>query len=236
MCLARWRATAVERTMLKALQRVVPLHPPPLWARSFFTLPVPKSLDEVVKLQLFRRAPPDEQSRLWFERFAPRDDVATSVMPHATYMQVERNAQACPHFLIPVTKPPEAQHDDTCFVNFFAQFQGPSLCLITTLEAMKAHGDSAALCPPAAILSIYPDLGQESGNVFLRCDTLDKALLNKRELRYCIDYLSTFYTDANLYRRWVDPFNQDSRRFDFSSFLQCTRSLRHQLRLANTSL
>lgn len=97
------------------------------------------------------------------------------------------------------------------------------------MTSVDAFRNSPTGSPPFAILTIFDELADSKGILFVRCDALAKQQLSKYDLTYCWDYLRAFYSDPTLYRECVEKFNHRSRDFDFREFMDRTGPVRQQI-------
>lgn len=63
---------------------------PLTFLRTYFTLPVPKQLGEVVKLSLFKRESAETLQYLWIDQFKNRSDVAVDVLAQSEWKLVKQ--------------------------------------------------------------------------------------------------------------------------------------------------
>lgn len=80
-----------NRSMLlikSKLSHCFPLSGLQRFARTLFSLPVPKTLDEVVKLPLFKQETRERMVQLWVDQWKTRPDVIGDVMDSAEFARL----------------------------------------------------------------------------------------------------------------------------------------------------
>lgn len=97
---------------------------------------------------------------------------------------------------------------------------------MTSVDSFRANPNGSL---PLVILSLFNDLVESKGLIFVRCDAVAKEHVSKFDLTFCLDYLRAFYTDSNLYKDCVVKFNHQSRDFDYKEFMRKTSPIRFQL-------
>ena len=80
--------------------------------------PIPKKLEEMVKLPLLSREDPTTIRSLWLERFGSSPKIVVGVMAREEYDSWETNARACPMFICPVPRPGGG------YINLVTQYNG----------------------------------------------------------------------------------------------------------------
>ncbi|KAA8494448.1 ATP synthase mitochondrial F1 complex assembly factor 1 [Porphyridium purpureum] len=170
-----------------------------------FTLPVAKSLREVVKLPLMEKASAGEIKQIWSEHYKQHQTAMGDVLTPAELDALRANAVKYPMFVYPIK-----QSDRDGFYTLFAQWQGDH-CFMTFLEEYKA--DPAA-AQPWFILSLYPELVKTKmialmrGEVFLKQMTLNEG-------KHVMKLARKFYLGDRAHVDLLHQFNRDSKHFSF---------------------
>ena len=177
--------------------------------RTLFTMPVPKKLDEIVRLPLFKTLDPLTLRNHWLNQFSLNDRVISGVLSRSEWSTVRDNSLACPMFIVPVKR------EDGSSFNMVSQFQDGKHCLLTYLEQYRSDPSKA---PPYMALSIYDELVSSKEVALLRADII-AADITKPVGNRIVKYLREFYADPGKFE-WVKAFNCRPREFDYSSLVR----------------
>ena len=177
--------------------------------------PIPKKLEEVVKLPFLSREDPTTIRSLWLERFGSSPKIVVGVMAREEYDSWETNARACPMFICPVPRPGGG------YINLVTQYNGQQV-LCSFLEQYRQNPEQA---PIMLTVALYDDLKTTKGIVLLRADLTihpPDGELTKNDAKYVVKFLRQFYTDLERFR-YVETFNLRSQEFDFMEMLETHR-------------
>ncbi|KAF4657217.1 hypothetical protein FOL47_008548 [Perkinsus chesapeaki] len=182
------------------------LHPRVV-VRTTFTMPIPKELNEIVRLPLFEREEPIKIRSMWLEHINEKPRSIGAVMARPEWEAFHKNALACPMFIVPVQKPEG-------YFNMVSQIQDGKYCLLTFLDHFRTNPTEA---PPFMVLNFFDDLLKTKDLALLRADLISPDL-SKSEGEAVIRMLREFYCQPSLFKRWVETFNLRPRDFDFADF------------------
>ncbi|KAF4682300.1 hypothetical protein FOZ60_010777 [Perkinsus olseni] len=185
----------------------------PRWARTTFTMPIPKKLNEIVRLPLFEREDPVKIRSMWLEHINEKPRSIGAVMAKPEWDVFHKNAVACPMFIVPVQKPEG-------YFNMVSQIQDGKYCLMTFLDHYRSNPTEA---PPFMVLNFYDDLLKSKELTLLRADLVSPDL-SKAEGEAVVRTLREFYGQPALFKKWVETFNLRSREFDFTEFTRANDS------------
>lgn len=174
---------------------------------SGFSLPMPKTLNDIMRIETVEGLPPDEVARIWNDFHIGRGHIS-AVMATPLYEAFKSRAQACPLFVLPVRR-------DGGFVNMVTQAQIPYL-LVTGLHDYKLRGTNAA---PFFAVTHYTELAKSKGLVLVRGDVVLPSQLSDSEAQGLLKDVHAFYLQENKFRL-VQAFNKDPRSFDFQAVLR----------------
>ena len=176
---------------------------------GFQSLPSPKELEKVVKLELLRPQGPEEIARIWSEFHADESKGRVgAVISSAQYAQIHRHGPESPVFVLPVPKPEG-------YVTMLVQFQLP-IVMVTTLDDYRTRGVNAA---SHLVLTHYTELASDKNLVLVRGDVLVNSAVNVFEARDVIKKVHHLYSDPTAYAKWPYTFNHNSTSFSFTDYL-----------------
>eukprot|EP00850_Spirogloea_muscicola_P012476 SM000081S22610 [mRNA] locus=s81:4969:11336:+ [translate_table: standard] len=174
---------------------------------SGFSLPAPKSLDAIIKLEAVAGKTAEEIAAIWQGYHLGRGHVS-AVMAARLFATLADRATRCPLFVLPVRK-------ERGFITMLLQAQMPHL-LFTGLEDYKALGPQAT---PYMTVSHYKDLADTKGLVLVRGDVVLPSKLNDDEAKALLKDAHAFFLEDNKYRH-VTTFNKASADFKFEEVLR----------------
>lgn len=173
-------------------------------ASSGFSYPGPRSLEQIVKLELLESEQTPKIRSIWEEFHAEKDDAVALTLNARDFQALVKRAEAAPYFVIPVYR-------QDGFFNMLCQFQH-SCFLVTYLEAFKENPHAA---PPCVTISLYDNLLVTKKLALVRADVIN--MLDKKESKHLLRQLLTSYQDDTLYDH-VDKFNNKPDQFDFETY------------------
>jgi len=174
---------------------------------SGFSLPQPKSLDAIMKLEKIQAVPADKVTTMWNDYHVGRGHIS-AVMSASLFKLFEYRAMTCPLFVVPVKKA-------RGFVNMVVQAQMPHL-LFTGLEDYKVRGTEAS---PYLAVTHYSELAETKKLVLVRGDVVLPGKLSDEEAQALLQETHAFYLQERRFAL-VRAFNKDPSSFEFRSVLQ----------------
>ena len=169
-----------------------------------FSYPAPRTLDEVVKIDLLQEETPDRVRDIWDEYHLTKEDVVGQAWTADEYSAFTNTARDAPMFVFPI------QRSDGQFV-MLSQVQEKH-CLLTFLDEYKLDPLGAA---PWMSVTFYDDLAEDKGLVLVRGD-VSVPKLTRPEGLHLIQLLKTFYLEQT---EMVDCFNNRPAEFDVMAHL-----------------
>lgn len=132
-----------------------------------FSYPAPRSLQQIVKIELLENETEDRIRKIWEDYHGEKDDSLATTLSGEEYASLVQRATASPFFLFPVYR-------KEGFFNMICQFQ-ETCFLLTYLEAFK---ENPGLAPPCLTVSLYDDLVEKKDIGLLRADVIN--MLDKK--------------------------------------------------------
>ena len=169
-----------------------------------FSIPVPRSLDQIVKLALLEREAPARVREIWREYHDHRLDAVAAVWTREEMAGIAERKRRCPRFVYPVLK------GDGKYFSLVAEWQD-RFCLFSYLEDYKR---SPAAAEPWLSVALYDDLLPRKQLVLLRGDF--SGHLTKRDAAHVLNLMRWFYFREP---KWVEAFNRDPRAFDWAAMV-----------------
>ncbi|TYZ63595.1 hypothetical protein PybrP1_010889 [[Pythium] brassicae (nom. inval.)] len=160
-----------------------------------FSFPAPRSLQQIVRLELLENEPRARVQQIWEEYHHEKGDALATTLSGAEFAVLAERARASPFFVFPVYR-------KDGFFNMICQFQDTCF-LLTYLEAFK---ENPALAPPCLTVSLFGDLAESKDVGLLRADIVN--MLDKKESQVLLDQLLASYSDEKLFQ-WVHKFNHE---------------------------
>jgi ATP synthase F1 complex assembly factor 1 len=172
-----------------------------------FAMPAPKSLDQIVKLNLLEKEDIEAVKLIWSKyHFAMNDVVAHTLTPEQYHTLMTRG-RACPMFVLPLFR-------NIGFVNMVLQFQS-GYVLYSSLREYQKIGEFAS---PYLTLSHFTELERSKGVVLMRGEVNTKEI-DKGQAKEIIRLMYKFYLDDKLFRDFVEPFNKTPHLFSFQNLM-----------------
>ncbi|KAJ0411393.1 hypothetical protein ATCC90586_004379 [Pythium insidiosum] len=169
-----------------------------------FSFPAPRTLQQIVKLELLENEEPAEIQRIWENYHAEKDDCIATTMSAVDFNAIKERARSAPFFVFPVYR-------QGGFFNMLCQFQDTCF-LVTYLEAFK---ENPGLAPPCLTVSLFDNLVEKKQLGLIRADVVN--MLDKAESEKLLSQLIASYSDKSLFQ-WVDKFNNRPNEFDFEAY------------------
>ena len=169
-----------------------------------FTYPAPRTLNEVVKLELFAEEKPEKIREIWNEYHENRDDAIGSFLSPADHTAIQERGKQKNMFVFPVLR------DDGHF-QMLSQVHGKHVVL-TMLDEYRLNGANAQ---PWLSLTFYDELVEKKDLVLVRGDVLVPQL-SLEEGERLWGNVRHFYLNEP---EQVDMFNNRPREFDIEAHL-----------------
>lgn len=178
---------------------------------SGFANPAPKSLKDIIKMDLFQNESTDAMKQIWRKYYDSKDDSFGLTLSYEEAQKLQIRGQQSPFFVFPITRPKG-------YFTIVSQVQDSTI-LFTYLEAYKLNPHSA---PPYLVLSLYSDLLQSNHLSFVRGDIVNE--LDRGESEALVhSFLRCYVQDDALYREHVEKFNHEPQAFDFDAYVTATK-------------
>ena len=169
-----------------------------------FSYPAPRTLDEVVKIDLLETETPARVREIWDEYHLTKEDVVGQAWTRDEYGAFTEAAREAPMFVFPVRR------DEGEFV-MLSQVQEKH-CILTFLDEYKLDPLGAA---PWMSVTFYDDLAEDKELVLVRGD-VSVPKLTRPEGLHLIQLLKAFYLEQP---DMVDCFNNRAAEFDVMAHL-----------------
>lgn len=179
-----------------------------------FSIPGPKSLDQIIKMNLIEKETPQAIEQIWNDFHYLTIDVVSKVIPYQQYQLFFSRITTCPWFVLPVFK-------NIGYMNMVVQAQREYI-LFTSMREFKQRESMAS---PYLSLSHFTDLVQTKGIVLMRAE-VNTTHLNKGEANDLVKFLYEFYLRDDLYRQYVEVFNKQPNSFNFDNLMEAVMKLR----------
>ena len=169
-----------------------------------FSYPAPRTLDEVVKLDLLKDESPERINEIWQEYHDSKDDVIGASWTTTDYESFLETGKTASMFVFPV------ERSDGNFV-MLSQVQEQH-CILTMLDEYKLNPTNAQ---PWLALTFYDDLAEDKDVVLVRGDVLIPQLTLEEGKRLWGNVRHFYLNETDQ----VDKFNNDPNEFNIDSHL-----------------
>ena len=169
-----------------------------------FSYPAPRTLDEVVKLDLLKDESPERINEIWQEYHDSKDDVIGASWTTTDYESFLETGKTASMFVFPV------ERSDGNFV-MLSQVQEQH-CILTMLDEYKLNPANAQ---PWLALTFYDDLAEDKDVVLVRGDVLIPQLTLEEGKRLWGNVRHFYLNETDQ----VDKFNNDPNEFNIDSHL-----------------
>ena len=170
-------------------------------------MPGPKSLDQIVKLNLLEKETPEVVQTIWSKYHFAMNDAIAHTLTSSQYQTLMSRGLACPMFVLPLFR-------NIGFVNMVLQFQRGHV-LYSSLREFQRIGEFAS---PYLTLSHYNELERSKGIVLMRGEVNTKEI-DKGQAKEIVELMYKFYLDDRLFRDFVEPFNKTPHLFSFQNLM-----------------
>jgi ATP synthase F1 complex assembly factor 1 len=169
-----------------------------------FSYPAPRTLDEVVKLDLLQNESTEKIQEIWQEFHDNKDEVIGAYWTADEYRSFQKTGEKAAMFVFPVTR------DDGHFV-MLSQVQEKH-CILTMLDEYKLDPVNAQ---PWMALTFYDDLAEDKDVVLVRGDVSVPKLTENEGKRLWGNVKHFYLKEAEE----VDNFNNNPNEFDIEAHL-----------------
>lgn len=202
-----------------------------------------KTLDDYVKLDLFKKLPPTQIGLVWRARFQTKERTLCAVVDGSSYDKMYHYAIDNPRFILPLPKE-DAQVEkakdhnssnngrtpvEMHFIQWAPVGKDTLHLMITSLAAFKLHKEYTK---PHTTVSFHSELKDSKGLVLMNGQVDKEAAVSLKDVRLLLLNLQRFYgamgdsTDISQQRiKLVHDFNQGSGEFDIEKFLELSESM-----------
>eukprot|EP00560_Eucampia_antarctica_P000484 CAMPEP_0197833678 /NCGR_PEP_ID=MMETSP1437-20131217/19772_1 /TAXON_ID=49252 ORGANISM="Eucampia antarctica, Strain CCMP1452" /NCGR_SAMPLE_ID=MMETSP1437 /ASSEMBLY_ACC=CAM_ASM_001096 /LENGTH=209 /DNA_ID=CAMNT_0043437869 /DNA_START=33 /DNA_END=659 /DNA_ORIENTATION=+ len=179
-------------------------------ARWFgFSFAGPRSLDEIVKMDLLKDKSVAEVSDIWMTYHENKENVNGVVLSGKKGKTILSRASACPFFIQPIFR-------EEGFFMLVSQFQKPNHFLMAYLEDYKMDPSAAQ---PLLTFSIFNDLAEDQDVSLVRCDLINKGIHDGEGIAVLNRMLESYKNDDEF--AIVENFNQKPDAFDIDNYISC---------------
>jgi hypothetical protein len=175
---------------------------------QYMKLPGRKCLDDVCKLPLLEAATPEAIINIWSMNHTQFVQYYGRVLPTAAYDAMRPRLEKCPYFLVPVFR-------DKGLFNAVTNFN-QDLVGVVPLGEYQQKGDHAV---PHMTVQFFTELARSKGLVLVRCEIQDKVF-RKQDCAFVTQMLLKYYTQPDLYEKWIESFNKRPGQYDYHAFLR----------------
>ena len=179
--------------------------PSPMGTGGFSPLS-PRTLKEIVKLELFEQEGREKCEEVWRSYHAEKRDAVGTTIPAEACKSLLQRAKKCPMMIFPVFK------STGSFLMLVGQFQ-QNVFLLTYLEEYRKNPNTAS---PWISIAVYDELTSTKGLGMLRADFMPN--LTKREAEVLTEMLLAAYVDS--LHPHTEAFNLRPNAFSFEQFTQ----------------
>ena len=169
-----------------------------------FSYPAPRTLDEVVKLDLLKDESPARINEIWQEYHDSKEDVIGASWTTNDYESFLKKGKSASMFVFPV------ERSDGNFV-MLSQVQEKH-CILTMLDEYRLNPANAQ---PWLALTFYDDLAEDKDVVLVRGDVLIPQLTLEEGKRLWGNVRHFYLNETDQ----VDKFNNDPNEFNIDSHL-----------------
>ncbi len=201
-----------------------------------------KTLDDYVKLDLFKKLPTSQIGLIWRAGFQTKERTLCAVVDGNSYDRMYHYAINNPRFVLPLPKEDaqvdKAQKHDSVdshtpvemhFVQWAPVGKDTLHLMITSLAAFKLHKEYAK---PHTTVSFHSELKDSKGLVLMNGQVDKEAAVSLKDVRLLLLNLQRFYgamgdsSDVSKQRiKLVKDFNRGSSKFDVKKFLELSESM-----------
>ena len=180
---------------------------------SGFSLMSPKTLSEIIHMDVFLEESDDRIREIWSEYENTRSGLVHGHLKLSADELMRNRGKDSPFFVFPIFKG-EGQ-----YFTLLSQFQ-ENMFVLTYLEEYKRNPETA---PPWIQLTLYNDLAAERGLCLYRADYVPQ--LSSAECKRLVRMIFHAYEDDHLYHEHVSTFNKKPHMFDFEVFSESIKKI-----------
>ena len=172
-----------------------------------------KSLNDLVKVDLFKDKTADEITHIWSEYHKDKDCIY-AVIPSKSYDKIFDLANQFPTFVYPILKSGLSQNDGKVHEFILAQFSNHQ-CYFTPLVEYQKMKENAQ---PCLIISHYPELQFEKG-IVLMSGKYNKDVINCLEAQCLANQLQWYYCGDLKQKMYLYKFNKEPNLFQYMDLI-----------------
>lgn len=171
-------------------------------------LPGRKALDDIVKLELFNAAPPEQIIRIWQDHHIQFVQYYGRAISTAAYTAMRPRLEKSRYFVVPLFR-------EKGLFNVVTNWNQDIVGVVPLAEFQK-QGDGATV---HMTVQFFTELAQDKGVVLVRCEIQDKVM-QRQDCIFLTHMLLRYYTLPHLYETYVETFNKRPNQFDYHAYLR----------------
>lgn len=175
----------------------------------------PRSLDEVMKIDLIKDKTADEIRKIWTEHYAQKDCIF-GVVEAINYESLITKSKQCPLFLYPLPR-------GDGYEFYFTQIHGKDV-YFTSLGMYQLLKENA---PPCLTVAHFPEFADDKG-IVLMAGQYDSKIISKNEAVILVSQMSAYYNPGVGERyNLVRMFNLTPEKFKHLDLIDEYKNLKH---------
>lgn len=168
----------------------------------------PKTLNDVMKIDLLKDHSADEISKIWQEYHRSRKGIS-AIIPDVNYEKIHLTSLKFPMFLYPVPREQGYEFVVSQFLNHECHF--------TLLINFQTYKENA---PECLRITYYPELQKEKGIVLMHGE-FDDQMLNAQESQYLANQLQLYYGGKSERKKnLLQIFNKNPENFNHMDLIR----------------
>jgi hypothetical protein len=179
--------------------------------KSIYKIPGRKCLDEVVKLSLLEQATTPEVMNIWTSHHVQMLQYWGRVISTPAYDALRPRLDESPYFIFPVFR-------DKGLFNVVTNFDKDLIGVAPLGEFQKRQDHTET----HMTIQFFTELSRTKNLVLVRCEIQDKVFV-RSDCIFITQMLLKYYTQPDLYSRFVHPFNKNPNQFDYHNYLKHMR-------------
>lgn len=177
----------------------------------------PRSLDEVMKIDLIKDKSAEEIKKIWSQYYAEKDCIFGTVEA-MNYESLVAKAKTCPLFMYPLPKGDGYEY-------YFSQIHGKDV-YFTPLGMYQLLKENA---PPCLTVAHFPEFADDKG-IVLMAGQYDENIISKQEAVILVCQMSAYYSPSAGERfNLVRLFNLTPDKFKHLDVLNEYEKMKHTL-------
>mmetsp|Transcript_21698 Transcript_21698/g.33123 ORF Transcript_21698/g.33123 Transcript_21698/m.33123 type:complete len:219 (+) Transcript_21698:28-684(+) len=172
-----------------------------------FSYAGPRSLDEILKLDLIADKSSEEVSAMWEAYHANKENVFGKVLGGNDGKLILERAKTCSFFIQPLFR-------DDGFIMLLSQFQEPCHFMMASLEDYK---NDPSKTQPVLTFSVFNDLAERLDLSMVRCDVISKVVEDAEGVKILDQILNSYAIEQDFHA--VHTFNHEPGSFDVDDYI-----------------